>query len=138
MRCVLTEDIVGDIQGALTRSPQTSLRRFKSKKHSLGSAYTAVRKMLKFYTYWMQIFHELKLIYYNKCVQYANGLRPSFVAFYFRLLVFHRRDMLMCVSTITKCVLQKLTSGAPVKVTNNWASFIWNNLDAEAYQDNDM
>jgi hypothetical protein len=59
-KLVLTPGILQDIKTAITRSPHKSLRKLSARTCiSLGSAHTAVRKMLKFYPYRMQIFHEL-------------------------------------------------------------------------------
>ena len=55
-----TPGILQDIQTAITRSPRKSLRKLSAQLGiSLGSAHTAVRKMLKFYPYRMQVFQEL-------------------------------------------------------------------------------
>ena len=57
---MLTPGILQDIETAITRSPHKSLQKLSSQTViSLGSARTAVRKMLKFYPYRMQVFHEL-------------------------------------------------------------------------------
>jgi hypothetical protein len=57
---VLTPGILQDIRTAITSSPHKSLRKLSAQTGiSLGSALTAVRKMLKFYPYQMQVFHEL-------------------------------------------------------------------------------
>jgi len=49
-KSVLTPGILQDIQTAITRSPHKSLRKLRAQTGiSLGSAQTAVRKMLKFY-----------------------------------------------------------------------------------------
>jgi hypothetical protein len=59
-KSVLTLGILQDIQTAITRYPHKSLRKLSAQTGiSLGSAHTAVRKMLKFYPYRMQVFHEL-------------------------------------------------------------------------------
>src|SRR5215469_16301494 len=59
-KSVLTPGILQDIQTAITRSPHKSLRKLSAQRGiSLGSAHTAVRKMLKFYPHRMQVFHEL-------------------------------------------------------------------------------
>ena len=59
-KSVLTPGILQDIQTTITRSPHKSLRKLSAQTGiSLGSAHTAVRKMLKFYPYRMQVFHEL-------------------------------------------------------------------------------
>jgi len=59
-KSVLTSGIVQDIQMAITRSPHKSLRKLSAQTGiSLGSAHTAVREMLKFYPYRMQVFYEL-------------------------------------------------------------------------------
>jgi len=59
-KSVLTPGILQDIQTAITRSPHKSLWKLSAQTYiSLGSAHTAVRKMLKFYSYPMQVFHEL-------------------------------------------------------------------------------
>jgi hypothetical protein len=59
-KSVLTPGILQDIQTAITRSPHKSLRKLGAQTGiSLGSAHTAVRKMLKLYPYRMQVFHEL-------------------------------------------------------------------------------
>jgi hypothetical protein len=51
-RSVLTPGMLQDIQKAITRSPQKSLRKLSAQTGiSLRSAHTAVRKMLKFYPY---------------------------------------------------------------------------------------
>ena len=57
---VLTPGILQDIQTAITRSPHKSLRKLSAQTGILlGAAHTAVRKMLKFYPYRMQVFHKL-------------------------------------------------------------------------------
>jgi hypothetical protein len=57
-KSVLTAGILQDIQTAIIRSPHKSLRKLSAKTGiSLGSAHTAVRKMLKFYPFRMQVFH---------------------------------------------------------------------------------
>jgi hypothetical protein len=59
-KSVLTPGILQDIQKAITRSRHKSLRKLSALTGiSLGSAHTAVRQMLKFYPYRMQVFHEL-------------------------------------------------------------------------------
>ena len=59
-KSMLTPGILQDIQTAITRSPHKSLRKLSAQTGiSLGSAHTTVRKMLKFYPYRMQVFHEL-------------------------------------------------------------------------------
>ena len=59
-KSVLTPGILQVIQTAITRSPQKSLRKLIAQKGiSFGSAHTALRKVLKFYSYRMQVFHEL-------------------------------------------------------------------------------
>jgi len=59
-KSVLTPGKLQDIQTAITRSPHKSLRKLSAQTSiSLGSAHTAVRKMLKFYPYRMQVLHEL-------------------------------------------------------------------------------
>jgi hypothetical protein len=59
-KSVLTPGILQDIQMAITRSPHKSLWQLSAQTGiSLGSAHTAVRKMLKFYPYQKQVFHEL-------------------------------------------------------------------------------
>jgi hypothetical protein len=59
-RPAVTPGILQDIQTAITRSPQKSFWKLSAQTGiSLGSAHTAVRKMLKFYSYRMQVFHEL-------------------------------------------------------------------------------
>jgi hypothetical protein len=48
-KLVLTPEILQDIQMAITRSPHKSLRKLSAQTGiSLGSAHTAVKKMLKF------------------------------------------------------------------------------------------
>ena len=57
---MLTPGILQDIQTAITRSPHKSLRKLNAQTGiSLDSAHTAVRKMLKFYPYRMQVSHDL-------------------------------------------------------------------------------
>ena len=59
-KSVLTPGILQDIQTAITKPPHESLRKLSAQTDiSLGSAHTAMRKMLKFYPYRMQGFHEL-------------------------------------------------------------------------------
>ena len=59
-KSMLTPGILQDIQMAITRSPHKSLRKLSAQTGiSLGSAHTAMRNMLKFYPYQMQVFHEL-------------------------------------------------------------------------------
>jgi hypothetical protein len=59
-KSLLTPGILQDIQMAITRSPHKSLWKLSAQMGiSLGSAHTAVRKMLKFYQYRMQVFHGL-------------------------------------------------------------------------------
>ena len=58
-KSVLTPGILRDIQLAITRSHHKSLRKLSAQMGiSLDSAHSAVRKMLKFYPYRMQVFHE--------------------------------------------------------------------------------
>jgi hypothetical protein len=71
-KSVLTPVILKDIQMAITRSPHKSVRKLSVQTGiSLGSAHTAVRKMLKFYPYRMQVFHELIPGDYAKRVNYC-------------------------------------------------------------------
>jgi hypothetical protein len=59
-KSVLTLGILQDIQTAITRFPHKSLRKLSAQTGiSLGSAQTAVRKIVKFYPYRTQVFHEL-------------------------------------------------------------------------------
>jgi hypothetical protein len=59
-KSVLTPGLLQDIQTTNTRSPHKSLRKLSAQTGiSFGSAHTAVRKMLKFYPYRLQVFHEL-------------------------------------------------------------------------------
>jgi len=70
-KSVLTPGILQDIQTAITRSPHKSLRKLNAQTGiSLGSAHTAVRKMLIFYPYRIQGFHELIPGDYAKRVNY--------------------------------------------------------------------
>jgi hypothetical protein len=56
---VLTPGLLQDIQKANTRSPHKSLWKLSAQTGiSFGSAHTAVRKMLKFYPYRLQVLHE--------------------------------------------------------------------------------
>jgi hypothetical protein len=72
-KSVLTPGILQDIQTAITRSPHKSLWKFGGQTGiSLGSAHTAARKMLKFYPYGMQVFHELIPGDYAKRVNYCR------------------------------------------------------------------
>jgi hypothetical protein len=72
-KSVLTPGIPQDIQTAITRSPHKSLRKLSAQTGiSLGSTHTAVRKMLKFYPYRMQVFHELIPGDYAKRVYYCR------------------------------------------------------------------
>jgi hypothetical protein len=65
-----------DIQTAVTRSPHKYLRKLSGQTGiSLGSAHTAVRKMLKFYPYRMQVFHELISGKYAKRVNYCRWFK---------------------------------------------------------------
>jgi hypothetical protein len=58
-KLVLTPGILQVIQTAITRSPHKSLRKLTAQTGiSLGSAHTAVRKMLIFYPYRMQVFSQ--------------------------------------------------------------------------------
>ena len=69
---VLTPRLLQDIQTAIRRYPHKSLRKLSAQTGiSLGSAYTAVRKMLKFYPYRTQVFHELIPRDYAKRVNYC-------------------------------------------------------------------
>jgi hypothetical protein len=71
-KSVLTSGILQDIQTAITRSPHKSLQKLSAQTGiSLGSAHTAVRKMLKFYPYRMQGFHKLIPGDYAKRVNYC-------------------------------------------------------------------
>jgi hypothetical protein len=70
-KSVLTPGILQGIQTAITRSPHKSLRKFSSQTGiSLGSVHTAARRVLKFYPYRMQVFHELIPGDYAKRVNY--------------------------------------------------------------------
>ena len=69
-KSVLTPGILQDIQTAITTSPPKSLQKLSAQTGiSLGSAHTAVREMLKFYPYRMQVFHELIPEDYGKRVK---------------------------------------------------------------------
>jgi hypothetical protein len=75
-KSVLTPGILQDIQTAITRTPHKSLRKLSAQTGiSLGSAHTAVRKMLKFYPYRMQVFHELIPGDYAKRVNYCQWFK---------------------------------------------------------------
>ena len=75
-KSVSTPGILQDIQTAITRSPHESLRKLSAQTGvSLGSAHTAVRKMLKFYPYRMQVFHELILGDYTKRVNHCRWFK---------------------------------------------------------------
>jgi hypothetical protein len=75
-KSVLTLVILQDIQMAITRSPHKSLQKFSAQTGiSLGSAHTVVRKMLKFYPYQMQDFHELIPGDYAKRVNYCRWFK---------------------------------------------------------------
>jgi hypothetical protein len=72
-KSVLTPGILQDIQMAITRSSHKSLQKLSAQTGiSLGSAHTAVRKMLKFYPFRMQVFHELIPGDYAKRVNYRR------------------------------------------------------------------
>ena len=59
-KSVLTSGILQDIQTAITRYRHRSLRKLSAQTGiSLGSAHTAVRKMLKFYPYRMQFLETM-------------------------------------------------------------------------------
>jgi hypothetical protein len=80
-KSVLTPGILQDIQTAITRSPHKSLWKLSAQTNiSLGSAHTAVRKMLKFYPYRMQVFHKLIPETMLKELTTADGLKTYFVA----------------------------------------------------------
>jgi len=73
---VLTSGILQDIQTAITRSPHKSLCKLSAQTGILlGSAHTAVRKMLKFYPHRMQVFHELIPGGYAKRVNYCQWFK---------------------------------------------------------------
>ena len=73
---VLTPRKLQDIQTAITRSPHKSLQKLSAQTGiSLGSAHTAVRKMLKMYPYRMQVFHELIPGDYAKRVNYCRWFK---------------------------------------------------------------
>ena len=73
---MLTPGILQDIQTATTRSPHKSLQKLNAQTGiSLGSAHTAVRKMLKFYEYRMQVLHELIPEDYAKRVNYCRWFK---------------------------------------------------------------
>jgi len=79
---VLTPGILQDIQTDITRSPHKSLRKLRAQTGiSLGSAHSAARKMLKFYLYRMQVFHDLipgdnaKRVNYCRC--FKNPIRGN-------------------------------------------------------------
>jgi hypothetical protein len=75
-KSVSTLGILQDIPTAITRSPHKSLRKLSAQTGiSLGSAHTAVRKMLKFYPYRMQVFQELIPGDYAKRVNYCRRFR---------------------------------------------------------------
>jgi len=75
-KSVLTPRILQDIQTAITRSPHKSLRTLSAQTGiSLGSAHTAVSKMLNFYPYRMQVFHELIPGDYAKRVNYCRWFK---------------------------------------------------------------
>lgn len=75
-RSVLTPQVVQDIRAAVTRSPHKSLRRLSREKNiSLGSAHTAVRRILKCYPYRMQVFHELNNADFAKRVRYCQWFK---------------------------------------------------------------
>jgi len=75
-KSVLTPGILQDIQTAITRSPHKSLRKLSAQTGILlGSAHTEVRKMLKFYPYRMQGFHDLIPGDYAKRVKYCRWFK---------------------------------------------------------------
>jgi hypothetical protein len=75
-KSVLTPVILQDIQTAITRPPHKSLWKLSAQTGILlGSAHTAVRKMLKFYPYRMQVFHELIPGDYAKRVNYCRWFK---------------------------------------------------------------
>jgi hypothetical protein len=75
-KSLLTPGILQDIQMAITKSPHKSLRKLSAQTGiSLGSAHTAVRNMLKFYPYRMQIFRELIPGDYAKRVKYCRWFK---------------------------------------------------------------
>jgi hypothetical protein len=75
-KSVLTPGILQDIQMAITRSPHKSLWKLSAQMgFLLGSAHTAVRKMLKFYPHRMQVFHELFPGDYAKRVNYCRWFK---------------------------------------------------------------
>jgi len=75
-KSVLTPGILQDIQTAIIRSPHKSSRKLSAQTGiSLGSAHTAVRKMLKLYPYRMQGFHELIPGDYAKRVNYCRWFK---------------------------------------------------------------
>jgi hypothetical protein len=75
-KSVLTPEILQDIQMAITRSPHKSLRKLSAQTGiSLGSAHTAVRKMLKFHPYRKQVFQELIPGDYAKRVNYCRWFK---------------------------------------------------------------
>jgi len=74
-KSVLTPGILQDIQTAITRYHK-SLRKLSAQTGiSLGLAHTAVRKMLKFYPYRMQVFHKLIPGDYAKRVNYCRWFK---------------------------------------------------------------
>jgi hypothetical protein len=75
-KSVITPGILQDIQTVITRSPHKSLRKLSAQMGiSLGSAHSAVRKMLKFYPYQMQVFHELIPGDHAKRVNYCRWFK---------------------------------------------------------------
>jgi hypothetical protein len=73
---VLTPGILQDNQTAITIPPHKSLLKLSAQMGiSLGSAHTAARKMLKFYPYQMQDFHELIPGDYAKRVNYCRWFK---------------------------------------------------------------
>jgi hypothetical protein len=75
-KSVLTPGILQDIQTAIIRSPHKYLRKLSAQTSiSLGSAHTAVRKVLELYPYRMQGFHELIHGDYAKRVNYCRWFK---------------------------------------------------------------
>ena len=75
-KSVLTPGILQDIQTAITRSPHKYLWKLSAQTGILlGSAHNVVRKMLKFYPYRKQVFHELIPGGYAKRVNYCQWFK---------------------------------------------------------------
>lgn len=120
-RSVLTPEVVEDIAASVTRSPHKSLRRLSREKNiSLGSAHTAVRRILKWYPYRTQVFYELKDAVYVKRVGLCQWFK-SFIRGNINVLdeLFFT---LMKLGFILEVILIAITTRHGVQTTHTFSS----------------